>query len=197
MDFMEFRDQITDFIFVDDKPVKSDIIFIPGNGFPQNAENAARLYHMGMAPYILPSGRFSITLGHFIGVQEKKELYAGDYETEWEFMKNVLMQNGVPENAILREDQATYTWDNAVRSREVLLRQGLQPANAILCCRNFHARRCLMYFQRAFPECEIRICPSVTEGITRDNWMTTENGVNMVTGEVQRIIHQFSLLMNK
>ena len=112
----KFLNQITEFIFVEDKPEKSDVIFIPGSGFPQLAEEAAKLYHQGMAPYILPSGRYSILNGKFAGVQEKKELYDGEYETEWEFLKDVLVQNGVDESAILKEDQATFTWENAKNS---------------------------------------------------------------------------------
>ena len=85
-----FLEQITDFIFVENEPEKSDIIFIPGSGFPQLAEEAAQLYHAGFAPRILPSGRYSITQGHFGGVQEKTEQYPGTYETEWDFLRKVL-----------------------------------------------------------------------------------------------------------
>ena len=56
----KFLNQITEFIFVEDKAEKSDMIFIPGSGFPQLAEEAAKLYHQGLAPYILPSGKYSI-----------------------------------------------------------------------------------------------------------------------------------------
>ena len=85
------------------------MIFIPGSGFPQLAEEAAKLYHQGLAPYILPSGKYSILNGKFAGVQEKQELYDGEYETEWEFLKEVLKKNQVSEEHILREDKATYT----------------------------------------------------------------------------------------
>lgn len=83
----KFLNQITEFIFVEDKAEKSDMIFIPGSGFPQLAEEAAKLYHQGLALYILPSGKCSILNGKFAGVQEKQELYDGEYETEWEFLK--------------------------------------------------------------------------------------------------------------
>ena len=106
MNYPEFLKQTEDFVFVENKPEKADVIFVPGNGYPQMAENAALLYKEGYAPYILPSGRYSITLGKFAGVQSKKEVYDGIYETEWEFLKTVLMKNQVPKSAILEEDQA-------------------------------------------------------------------------------------------
>ena len=35
----KFLNQITEFIFVEDKPEKSDVIFIPGSGFPQTGNS--------------------------------------------------------------------------------------------------------------------------------------------------------------
>ena len=98
---------------------KADIILIPGNAYPQNAERAAALYRQGYAPYILPSGKYSTLVGHFAGVCEKADRYNKEYKTEWEFLKDVLVQNGVDESAILKEDQATFTWENAKNSRIV------------------------------------------------------------------------------
>ena len=34
-EYERFLDQISDFIFVEDEPEKADILFVPGNGFPQ------------------------------------------------------------------------------------------------------------------------------------------------------------------
>ena len=109
-EYERFLDQISDFIFVEDKPERADIIFVPGNGFPQMSIEAARLWKEGMAPWILPSGKYSIGKGAFTGVQVMKEKYQGPYQTEWEFMKDVLLKEGVPEEVILREDGATFTY---------------------------------------------------------------------------------------
>ena len=101
-EYERFLDQISDFIFVEDKPERADIIFVPGNGFPQMSIEAARLWKEGMAPWILPSGKYSIGKGAFTGVQAMKEKYQGPYQTEWEFLKDVLMKNGVPADAVLK-----------------------------------------------------------------------------------------------
>ena len=60
MDFLSFREEITKYIFAEDMLQKADIILIPGNAYPQNAERAAALYRQGYAPYILPSGKYSL-----------------------------------------------------------------------------------------------------------------------------------------
>ena len=187
----KFLNQITEFIFVEDKPEKSDVIFIPGSGFPQLAEEAAKLYHQGMAPYILPSGRYSILNGKFAGVQEKKELYDGEYETEWEFLKEVLKKNQVLEEHILREDKATYTYENAIYSRKVTDCLGMEIKKAILCCKPYHARRSLLYYQLLYPETQFFVCPIQDSDVKRENWYLTEKGIRLVFGEVQRIGEQF------
>ena len=170
----KFLNQITEFIFVEDKAEKSDMIFIPGSGFPQLAEEAAKLYHQGLAPYILPSGKYSILNGKFAGVQEKQELYDGEYETEWEFL-----------------DNATYTYENAIYSRKVTDRLGMEIKKAILCCKPYHARRSLLYYQLLYPETQFYVCPIQDSDVKRDNWYLTEKGIRLVFGEVQRIGEQF------
>ena len=187
----KFLNQITEFIFVEDKPEKSDVIFIPGSGFPQLAEEAAKLYHQGLAPYILPSGKYSILNGNFAGVQEKQELYDGEYETEWEFLKEALKKNQVPEEHILRENNATYTYENAIYSRKVTDRLGMEIKKAILCCKPYHARRSLLYYQLLYPETQFYVCPIQDSDVKRDNWYLTEKGIRLVFGEVQRIGEQF------
>lgn len=195
--YEDFLKQATEFIFVEDAPQKADIIFVPGNGYPQNAERAAALYKEGYAPYILPSGRYSVVVGKFAGVLAKEDVYNGDYETEWEFMRDVLIKNGVPESAILKEDQATYTYENALWCKIVADQVGIEVKKAILCCKNCHTRRALMYFQTVFPETKFYLCPSCVDGVTRENWNESDYGIDEVTGEITRIIRQFSLMMKK
>lgn len=193
--YRRFLDQISDFIFVEDEPKKADVIFVPGNGYPQMAERAAELYREGYAQYVLPSGRFSTVTGVFSGVLAEKERYPGEFLTEWEFLETVLVKNGVPKEAILREDYATFTYENAIYSRQVTDKAGICVKKAILCCKTYHTRRSLMYYQLLYPETEFRVCPSCADGITRENWRETEEGVEAVTGEISRIIRQFSLML--
>ena len=72
---------------------------------------------------------------------------------------------------------------------------GINIRKAIICCKNYHARRALMYYQRAYPDTEFRVCPCCVDGITRDNWIESERGIKEVLAEVNRIVTQFSLMM--
>lgn len=195
--YEKFLKQTEDFIFIDDKPEKADVIFVPGNGYPQMAEKAAELYRRGLAPRVLPSGRYSVTVGKFAGVLDREEYYNGDYETEWDFLKDVLIKNGVPEKAILREDQATFTYENAIYSRQVTDREHLDIKKAILCCKSCHARRALMYYKLLYPDTEFFVIPCCVDSINKDNWSETNEGIDEVMGEITRIIKQFSLMLKK
>ena len=182
---------VGDFVFVEDEPERADIIFVPGASRPEHALRAAELYQAGMAPYVLPSGRFPKTAGRFLGVKEKfREDYPGDFDSEWDFLRHVLMRAGVPEEAILREDQATFTWENALLSRRVTDAMGLTVRTAILCCKSFHGRRALLYYQAAYPETRFLVCPAALPGYGREDWYLTEKGRNVVLGEVARLGNQ-------
>ena len=193
--YHRFIEQISEFIFAEDEPEKADIIFIPGNGYSQMAEKAAALYGKKYAPFVLPSGKYSIAVGKFGGVLSGQERYNGKYRTEWDFLKDVLVKNHVPDEVILKEDQATFTWENAKNSRIVTDQNKLVIQKAILCCRNVHARRSLMYYQKSFPEAKIFVSPSVIGNVTKENWYTTKDGIDAVNAELSRILYQFSLLV--
>lgn len=187
---MRIIDDITKFIFVEDKPEKADAIFIPGGSYPELPEKAAALWKEGYAPWVVPSGRYSVTVGRFSGLKSQAEKYGGDYATECEFYTEVLRQNGVDGESILQEDRAQYTAQNAILTRELLDARGLRPGKVILCCKGYHARRCLMYYQFSFPETKFLVVPvDITVG--RENWYRTEQGLRKVLGELKRLGTQF------
>lgn len=197
-----YFDAITDFIFVEDQLRKSDIIFIPGSVCPELAVWAARLYREGYAPYILPSGKYSITKGYFEPPEPDRGEPAGAARdeknaarfagaTECDYLCSILKEEGVPESAILREREATFTWENAIYSRKRTDETGLTIRRAILCCKAFHARRSLMYYQQQFPETDFAVSPVIVDGVSRENWYTTRFGIDTVLGEVERCGRQF------
>ncbi|MEE1032084.1 MAG: YdcF family protein [Ruminococcus sp.] len=193
--YKKFLDNFTDYIFVENELEKADIIFVPGNGFPQMAEKAAQLWTEGMAPFVLPSGRYSIITGKFVGVQAHQERYQEEYATEWDFLKDVLVKNGVAEDAVLKENQATYTYENAINSRKVTDGLHLEIKKSIICCKAQHARRCQMYYQLLYPETQFMICP-VDVGINRENWHLTSEGIEEVLGEMERCGKQFHKILH-
>ncbi len=182
---------ITEFIFVSDTPRQTDAVFLPGSSHPAQPEYGAQLYKMGLTRWLVPAGGISIKRDMWPGVREKAERYRGDYQSDYAFFRDVLLQNGVPASAIVGEDQSRHTRDNAFFSRRTLDAQGICLQSAMIVCKAFHARRCLMLYQLAFPRVQLSVCPVHCFNITRENWFTTEEGVNRVFGELARCGNQF------
>lgn len=184
---------ISDFIFVSDTPQKADIIFVAGGSYPEPAETAAQLYHEGYAPLIHISGGVSITTGKFPGPKTKTKIYNGDYPTEYDFFMDVLQKNDVPVEAIIGENESSFTRENAMYARRVIDEKQISVRKALLVCKAFHARRCLMAYQAAFPTVEFSVIPVTGYDITKENWYQSEAATTRVLGELRRIGDQFTV----
>lgn len=183
---------ITDFIFVEDQPRKADIILLPGGSRAEVPEKAAELYKAGLAPLILPSGRFAKKNGRFLSENVTNPRYQGDWRTEWDFYRAVLQANGVPDAAILCEDRATNTLENAEYSAALLREKGIEIHSALLVCKATHARRALMSYLTQFPGLEVIVVPAVADGLSRDSWFRSELGYRKVMSEVAKCGRYFA-----
>ena len=197
-----FYDAITEFIFIEDRPQKSDIIFIPGSDYGCLAAHAAALYREGLAPYVMPSGKYSILSNGFCLPQDSSKYLENkenldSIQTECDYLSAVLMQNGVPASAVLPEPEASSTYENAIFSRRLLDKLGITIHTAILSCQAYHARRCLLYYQLLFPEVRFCVSPVITQGISRDNWFLDPDKIDKVLGEMERCGSQFHNILKE
>ena len=191
---MDFIKDTTEYIFISSEPQPSDVIFLPGGSDPALPERAAELYKAGYAPYLVASGRYGKQLGHFKGPTRKAEIYGADYETEADFYRAVLRSNGVPDSAIICEDEAEFTYQNAQFSKQMLDENGIKVKTAVLVCKAFHARRAYTYYQNAFPDAEISVVAVPGKDITREEWYKTAAGRRRVAGELKRLGEQLESL---
>lgn len=182
---------ISNYIFVSDEPEKVDAIFLPGGSHPEQPEYAAELYRKGYAKWLVPSGEVSVKRDKWPGVHSKADIYNGNYQSDCEFFTDVFVKNGVPADVIVGEDKSGHTRDNAFLSRKVIDEKGITIKTALIVCKAFHARRCLMLYQMAFPSIDFKVCPVHCYDITKENWYTTEQGVERVLGELARCGNQF------
>lgn len=182
---------ISNFIFVADDPKTVDIIFLPGGSHPEQPEYASKLYKEGYAKWIVPSGGVSVKREKWSGVRSKADIYNKDYQSDCDFLTDVLLKSGVPMEAIICEDKSGHTRDNAFFSRRVIDEKGLKIETAMIVCKAFHARRCLMLYQLAFPDVDFIVCPIHCYNITKGNWYKSEQGIDRVLGELARCGNQF------
>jgi uncharacterized SAM-binding protein YcdF (DUF218 family) len=173
-------DCITDLVFVETALEKADVILIAGGSHPQLARRAGELYQEGYAPYLLPSGGANSKLG------------AG--RTEWEFLRSIAIAQGVPETAILKEDQAQNTYENALFSWRVLQENNIAVERVILVCKAYHSRRALLTYQAVFPlAVTFYVAPVIDQrGISRANWFMNASHARLVMGEMAKIGEYFA-----
>ncbi|MEG0774090.1 YdcF family protein [Clostridium sp.] len=178
-------DCISDLVFVKTDIQTADIILVPGGSHPQLMEKAAELYKLGLAPYILPSGSVNPKIP--------------EYSSEWEFLKSIGVKLGVPEERILKENQATHTFENAEFSWRVIKENKIPVKKAILVCKAYHSRRALLTYQSVFPkDIEIFVVyVSDKKEIRKDNWFLDEEKIKIVMGEVVKIGKYFEPYIKK
>lgn len=183
---MKTIQDITDFIFLEDTPKACNIILIPGSLQWEHVEKAAEMYKAGYAKFIVPCGGYSYTHGRFMWEKLIETPYEGKYETEAEYMKTVLLKNGVDEDHIVCEDRSTNTFENAIFARKLLDDKKIKHDSMMLCCQAYHARRAFMTFERYFMENAITVIPTATLNITRENWYRNKDSFKMVMSELEK-----------
>ncbi|MGN1328083.1 MAG: YdcF family protein [Eubacterium sp.] len=172
---------ITNYIFVSDEPCEVDAIFIVGGSLPNAAELAAKLYKDGYSENIIIGGKYSI---------KRDSFPLPEYETEFDFYKDILIKNGVTETDIYGESRSEYTKQNAEFARQVVDEKKLNIKSAIIVCKSFHARRCLLFYQLYFPNVDFKVVTFDGFNVSKDNWYKTDYGKQRVFGELKRIKEQ-------
>lgn len=172
------RELINKILFQDiiDDGKSCDCIFVPAtrSGNKYRTPAAVEQYFLGRSSKIIFSGRD--TNGFLESVP----------------MKEMALENGVPEKDILIEIISTNTKENVIQSLLVLDKYiGLKNISRILICTGFfHMRRCHLTFRKYAPKwIEYSFCPVLDKTTRPDNWWNYENGSDRVNKEVRGLIH--------
>ncbi len=120
---------------IDSGIVNADVIIVLGGGRDERPQRAAELFKQGEAPRVLVSGY-------------------GDAQAD----VVLLEKNGVPADAIIREDQSVSTYENAEFAIPVLRKMGVH--RAIIVTSWFHSRRALACFEHCAPDIQFYSRPS-------------------------------------
>jgi len=114
------------------------IIVVSGDEALARYRDGVRLYKAGWAPRILFSG------AAWDGTHSNADV-----------MRSMAIADGVPPSAILVDPLADDTYGNAVNSREILTRYGLQ--SAVLVTSPYHLHRAVMTFRGVYEGTGIRV----------------------------------------
>lgn len=165
-------DNLYDYLSEEDKPEKSDIVFVFGSKSTLRTEKAIELYKSGLAPKLLISGKGPIY-----------ESGEGMYEAET--MKNFAIADGLPVESILIEKNSISIPDNVKSSLNYLDSIGLGFSSLILVNSPFAQRRGWAHFKKYLPDSMkiYRVNSGVGEKYSKDAWFKSEEGIKVIINE--------------
>ena len=171
-------------------PNKADLIVVLGSALPVNATYGAQLFHQGLAPFVLISGG----IGHStpsLWANLEEEGIEGEDRAEADIFHDLMVgRYRVPAEKILVESVSTNCGSNAVQSKRLLDKVGLQPQSMILIQDPTMQRRTHASFQQSFPESALfsapPFIPTVTPaGLENEGW-SFDRFLELILGEIPR-----------
>ncbi|AXB44991.1 YdcF family protein [Amycolatopsis albispora] len=164
------------FLRIDDDLEPVDVAIGLGCHDPGVAVYTAELFLRGVCPLIVFTGANApTTIGRFP-------------RGEAVHFREIAVEHGVPEQAILVEPAAKHTADNIDFSRDLLRDQGVQVGSVLITCRPYHQRRAYATAAKRWPGVEIRCSAdrrplhAYTAGIGDATLV-----IDMLVGEAQRL----------
>jgi len=154
----------------------ADILLTPGSHDLRVADHAARLFLAGRADWLVCSGGFGkITEGSF-------------NEPEAVLFARRCMEQGVPEDRIILEQEATNTGENFTNSRQVLAARGIHPQTGLIVCKPYMAKRAWATGTRQWPAVHWMVDPAP---IAYADYATPDTPyhqlVELMVGDLQRM----------
>lgn len=173
-DVDEYAKIIWDYMLMHHSLVTADAIFALGTNDLRVPERAAELFVQGYAPYVICSGG-----------NGKDTIFD---RTEAEEFSDVLKANGVPEDKIILEKNATNTGENILFVRALLQERDLHFKTFILVQKPYMERRTYATFRKQWPEAAAVVTsPQVSyeeyaqDSDYKDRW------IDVMVGDLQRI----------
>ena len=167
---------ITNFIFINDIPVKADLIIVPGSSHSQLPKKAVYLYKKGLSKKILFTGGFNPKIS----------------QNECCYGKDIALASGIPQKDICCECISSNTKENALESHKIVEKYKLAHKTIFLVCKPYHARRLKMTFSKIFSKSYLLMIPTKDErNITRNNWWKDKDKTVKVMEEIGKIGEYF------
>jgi uncharacterized SAM-binding protein YcdF (DUF218 family) len=165
-------------------PEKSDLIVCMGGENIERGLAAADLYLEGLAPRILISQQ-PVPDGYEL--LEEKGI---DYPRERDLLEMLLLDLGIPEQAIILSDSAIdNTWEEALWVREEVVDRGLK--SIILVTSPTHSRRAWLVFRKIFEGSDVRVLsfPSQYSGFNAGEWWKERKYLRDVLLEYEKLFY--------
>ncbi len=174
-------DIIWDYMHMNHQLKPADCIFILGSNDPNTARHAASLFHDGYAPVIAISGD-----GTNHANPTKRDGNSGRPEAE--VLKEICIEAGVPESAILIEDKANNTGQNFEFITPILQEAGIKLQTIIAIQKPYMERRTYATGKVWWPDTELILN---SQSRTFDEYVRKEHDqdtiISKMLGDLERI----------
>src|SRR6185312_4545433 len=158
------------------KPEKADCILALGSHDLRVPERVAELYLQGFAPLIIMSGG----LGNFT-----QEIWT---EKEADKFAAIAIQEGVPEEAILIENNSTNTGENILFTQKILKEKGLDTQTFIVVQKPYMERSSYATFKKHWPDKKLMVTsPQISFETYPTAEIPLERVIHIMVGDLQRI----------
>jgi uncharacterized SAM-binding protein YcdF (DUF218 family) len=154
------------FLIINEMPQKSDVIIILAGDYGERVAYGGKLYLSGYADKVLLSGNDS-------------------------GMKQQALSQGIPESAILLEDQSRTTFENAKYSFKIVQAQGFK--SVIVVTSPYHTRRASIIFTQFFRGIFLTICPVPYNPAMTRNWGKDGYSTQFVVSEYLKLVWHYLL----
>ncbi|WP_261381316.1 YdcF family protein [Paenibacillus cremeus] len=154
------------FLVVDEPPRQSDVIVVLSGDKGERTVKGVELFQKHFAPYLLFSG--GIVYNHV---------------TMAELMGKHAEGLGIPKDAILLEDKADSTYENATFTLDIMKKKGL--TSAIVVSSNYHMKRVKFLFEREFKNSGITLTyvAATDEYFAPSKWWSNNKSIMITINE--------------
>jgi len=163
------------FLVIEDRPKKSDaIVVLGGEEGADRVRTAAELFHKGFASRIILTGA-----------------PAGGEVGSAKYMSYQITKFGVPREALILENQAKTTHENATHVKAVVSSMGFK--SAIVVSSSYHMRRARMIFNKVFDGTDVKLLYSPVRDIDYLDgswWKYPEKRINVFSEYAKLIYYQ-------
>ncbi|MGG3466124.1 YdcF family protein [Neobacillus pocheonensis] len=169
--FVVFLMNAGKFLTVEEGIQKADAIVVLSGDRGERVEKAAELFHQGYGKYFVISGG---TIYNDV--------------TAARLMKEHALKLGVPESAIILEERADSTYENAHFTRQILKSYPIH--SAIVVSSNYHMKRVKMIFDRDFKNSEIKLYYSGAKDryFNRAKWWKNNKSIMITISEYIKML---------
>lgn len=167
-----------DYLCLKNEPIKADCIIGLGSILKNVPKKCAELYKQGFGNYIIFTGNCGKGTEGVIS------------KTEAEIFKDIAISEGVPEDKILIETEATNTYENFKYSIQVLKENGLSPESFLIIGKPYQERRANCIASIELAKCSFAVAPFLMsldeflEYVNTNNLMSLEDVINELVGEI-------------